>query len=69
MHPGYASTANKLADRIEALIPSHPEILTMSDPFQLFKLADFNCDDIGPSLFQASWALREAQERHKQTIG
>lgn len=67
MHPGYAATGNALADRIEKLIPSHPEILTMDDPFKLFKVEGFNCDDLGPSLAQAGWALREAQERYKRS--
>lgn len=65
MHPGYIATGNALADRISALIPSHPEILTMDDPFKLFQIKGFDCSDLGPSLAQASWALREAQERYK----
>ncbi len=65
MHPAYVSTAHHLADRIVDLIPSHPEILQMHDAFKLFKIEGFKCDDLGPSLAQASWALREAQRRYK----
>jgi len=61
----YVSTANVLADRIEALIPLHPEIMEIDDPFKLFKINGFKCDDLAPSLAQAGWALREAQNRHR----
>jgi hypothetical protein len=65
MHPMYVATGNKLADRIAELIPTHPEILTMKDAFQLFKVEGFKCDDLDPSLAQAQWALAEAQSRYK----
>jgi hypothetical protein len=58
----YNDTANKLADRIVASVPRE-KLLAMTDPWELFKVDGFNCDDLGPSLFQASWALREAQRR------
>lgn len=63
----YAETADELADRIENLIPSHPEILTMDDPFKLFGVEGFSCDDLGPSLAQAWWALREARKRYNES--
>lgn len=45
----YASAANTLADRIEALIPDHPEILTIESAFALFKVPGFKCDG-GPTV-------------------
>ncbi len=67
MHPGYTGAAEELAQRIHALIPTHPEILTMDSPWGLFKVEGFKCDDLGPSAFQAGWALHEAQRRHNAT--
>ncbi len=61
----YANDAEECVKRIIALIPEHPEILEMSDPFPLFKVEGFKCDDLGLSLFQASWALRAAKERYR----
>lgn len=59
----YDSTGHALRDRILALIPQHPEIMTCDDPGALFKIApEFKCDDLQPSLFQAQWALAAARE-------
>jgi hypothetical protein len=68
-HPGiaYAETANTLVDRIVALIPAHPEIMSMDDPWALFKVPGFKCNDLQPSLFQASWALSKAQQQYKNS--
>lgn len=60
----YEACANALVDRILALIPAHPEILEMTDPFELCKLNDFIYADLQPSLFQAQWALKRAQRLH-----
>lgn len=60
----YESTANELANRILALLPDHPELRTSTDPWQLFKVPGFKCDDLQPSLAQAAWALGEAQGRY-----
>lgn len=57
----YAGTADALVQRIAALIPKHPEILSMNDPAGLFKIPGFKCDDLQPSYFQASWALNKAK--------
>ncbi len=57
----YASTAEKLKDRILALIPDHPEILELEDAWGLFKVEGFKSDDLEPSLFQAQWALSAAK--------
>ena len=61
----YASTADQLVDRIVALIPEHPEILDMTDPWSLLKVEDFKCGDLGPSFFQASWALVRAKKVYR----
>lgn len=64
--PGYAQTADTLSDRIFALIPAHPEIVKMDNAFDLFGIPGFKCDDLGPSLAQASYALKAAQQRHEK---
>ena len=61
-HANYVSTADQLVERIAALIPTHPEILEMTDPWKLFAVEGFDCKDLGPSLFQAGWALAKAKE-------
>jgi len=53
----YAATADELTRRIVAL---GPKVLTITNPWELFK-AGLKCDDIGPSLAQASWALAQAK--------
>ena len=62
---GYYRVLDELIERIEALVPEHPEILDLSDPFELFKVPGFACGDLDPSLAQASAALAEAKERHR----
>ncbi len=62
----YASIADKLVDRIEACVSEHPEILTLDDAWGLFKVPGFKCDDIGPSLAQAQWALGKVQANHRK---
>lgn len=64
----YSKTADTLVERITALIPTHPEILEIDDPFKLFKVPGFKCDDIAPSFFQASWALKKAKHIHKEPL-
>jgi len=64
----YESTGNELADRILALIPSHPEILEMDDAWGLFKVDGFSCDDLAPSLAQAQWALCNARGRANKRL-
>jgi len=59
MHPGYVATANALVDRIKAL---GEQILPIKNPFDLFKLG-LKCDDLSPSLAQASFAMIEAQQQ------
>ena len=57
----YELTAEELVNRITALIPTHPEILDMESAWDLFKVPEFKCGDLQPSLFQAEWALRKAR--------
>ncbi|HDZ25067.1 hypothetical protein LCGC14_1555360 [marine sediment metagenome] len=57
----YESTGNELRDRILALIPDHPEILTLDSCWDLFKVSGFDCRDLQPSLAQAGWALTSAR--------
>ena len=61
LQPVYEATADELVRRIRTLIPEHPEILELESPWDLFKVEGFNCADIGPSAFQASWALARAK--------
>jgi len=64
MHPQYVDTANTLRDRIVDLIKTHPEIMDMDSPWDLFRLDDFNCKDLAPSLAQAGWALAAAKQEY-----
>ncbi len=57
----YTSTANELKGRIAALIPEHPEILSLESAWDLFKVPGFACQDLGPSMAQAEWALSQAK--------
>lgn len=59
----YASEAEALATYIARLIPDHPEILAMTNPFDLFKVEGFAVPDgLEPSASQVGWALRRAKE-------
>ena len=57
----YESTANILVERIKALIPNHPEILEMDSAWDLFKISEFQCGDLEPTMAQAQWALAKAK--------
>ncbi len=54
---------DELTRRILALIPEHPEILEMDEPWGLFKIPGFQCSDLAPSLPQASAAVSLARAR------
>lgn len=62
----YAFTADALTQRILALIPAHPEILTLTDAWQLFKVPGFECGDLAPSMAQADAALAKAKALHAE---
>jgi hypothetical protein len=60
----YEDTANELVRRIVALIPAHPEILSMDSPWDLFDINEFEYEDLEPSCFQAGWALANAKRQY-----
>ena len=62
----YVSTAHELKKRITKLIPEHQEILSLESAWDLFKVPGFKCDDLQPSLSQASWALSAACDEYKR---
>ena len=57
----YIVTADELTGRILKLIPDHKEILEMAEAFDLFKIKEFDCSDLQPSLAQAQWSLTKAK--------
>lgn len=68
MSTDYSSTANELSDRIFKLIPENPQILEMEDCWDLFNIKGFNCKDLRPSMFQASYALSNAKRKYKDAM-
>ena len=67
MNEPYAWAADQLTARIVAL---GPLILTLTSPWQLFKIPGFQCcTDLEPTFAQATWALAKAQAilRERQT--
>jgi hypothetical protein len=57
----YESVAEELTRRIKALMPTHPEIATMQNEWDLTKVDGFTYDDLQPTFYQVSFALRKAQ--------
>ena len=51
---GYEGTANEVVKRLQLLLPDHPEILELDDPWGLFKIEGFDVKDLQPSLHQAA---------------
>lgn len=60
MKTPYAHTADVLTQRIVDL---GTVVLDIDDPWQLFNIPGFNCKDLEPSLYQAGYALRAAQQK------
>lgn len=60
----YDGVVGALADQIRALVPVQPQILQLEDPWGLFRVPGFNCEELNPSLEQATWALRIVQREH-----
>ena len=60
----YEQSTQELKRRILVLIPTNPHIMEMADPFQLFRIPGFNCDDLSPSLAMSSMALSLAKEEY-----
>ena len=49
---------------ITELIPRHPGILRMTDPWELWKIKEFECKDLGT--FDATIALFRAQKKWEE---
>ena len=64
----YSATADTLVGRIIDLIPANPQILEFDSPWELFNVDDFKCDDLQPSLAQASWSLAKAKEVYRNKL-
>ena len=62
----YETTARSLVERIVRLIPANPQIMQMKSAWDLFGVSGFDCADLQPSLFQASWALAKAKDVYRQ---
>ncbi len=62
----YAATAEALVERIRALVPDHPELLTMRSAWDLFKVPGFKCDDLDVTAAMASAALAQVQHEHRK---
>jgi hypothetical protein len=64
----YRQTAESFKDGILALIPDNPSILSMTDPWDLFKIKDI--DELvrayEPSLAQAGAALSHAKREYNE---
>jgi hypothetical protein len=54
----YQGTFDRLVERMVAL---GPQILAIDDAWDLFKIPQFTCSDLGPSLAQADAALSQAK--------
>lgn len=60
MLPTYHADTNELTKRVLELIPTHPEILAMTSPFEMLDIAEFEYKDLEPSTMQLSHAIRSA---------
>lgn len=60
----------EIVRRITALIPTHPGILDVNDPFDLFDVPGFDVSDLrpSPSLLQAVASLAEAKRRYRESL-
>lgn len=65
MPTSYTKAAETLVERIRALVPTHPEILTFDDPWALFRVPGFKCSDLDVSLAMASAALAQVQRENR----
>lgn len=61
---GYEEAGQELKRRIMALIPDHPEIMDLPDPWGLFKVPGFECGDLQPSYAMAGAAMDEARREY-----
>lgn len=60
----YQTNADELVQRILSL--PHDKVEACNDAWGLLKIEGFKCDDLQPSLFQASWALNKAKQIIKE---
>ena len=60
MLPTYHADINELTKRVLMLIPTHPEILAMTSPFEMLDIAEFEYKDLEPSTIQLSHAIGKA---------
>ena len=58
----YEDTANELVHRIVDAVPPNT-LRDMESAWDLFRVEGFHCDDLQPSLMQATWALATAKSR------
>ena len=59
---GERGAGYELTKRILGLMEREPRVVEISDPWELFKVPGFKCDDLEPTVAEASAALGEARE-------
>lgn len=52
----YSNAADMLYERIKTFAETHPEVYNLKSAWGLFDIG-FECKDLKPSFYQASWAL------------
>lgn len=62
----YLAQIVAVAERIEALLPSHPEVLTAENAAALLKIDGFKVDDIAPTGIQVSVALDAVRAKYAE---
>lgn len=62
----YVEIGGTLVERIVALIPDNPQIMYMSNPFDLLDIKGFEHSDLAPSVFQVNWALAKAKSIYRE---
>lgn len=63
----YTQVGHELRDRIIELIRKNPAVANITSAWDLFA-AGLKCDDIGPSLAQAQWALSAAKDHIAKAV-
>lgn len=57
----YETSCEIIYQRILVLIPQHPEIKDFKNPWDLFKVPEFQCSDLNPTYAMVAIALAKAQ--------
>jgi hypothetical protein len=65
----YSDAADALVIRMLESFEAHPEAAELESVWDMLKVTGFKCDDIGPSLFQASWAFGKAKALFRERRG